>query len=128
MKKSVCVIIRNGDKIVSVSRKDDHQDFGLIGGKVEEIDPTTELAAIRETKEETGLDAYNLELVDEREWDGYYVYCYTANASGFINYKENHVVKELYPIELTSGCFGEYNKTILTKLGLLKEGKLKTAS
>ena len=40
---------------LSVSLKEDHTDFNLPGGKVEQNE-TFEEAAIREVKEETGLD------------------------------------------------------------------------
>jgi 8-oxo-dGTP pyrophosphatase MutT (NUDIX family) len=57
-KKSVAVVLINEDgELLMVSRKDNHNDFGLIGGKVDPedaADPTkdeTIVAAIRETKE-----------------------------------------------------------------------------
>lgn len=59
----VGVMIRPDRKILAVSRKDNHNDFGLPGGKIEPRDgppksPRTFKAAIRrEINEETGLDA-----------------------------------------------------------------------
>ena len=55
---ATCVILVNEDgKILSVSRKDDHSKLGLPGGKVDESDGTDyKGAAIREVKEETGLN------------------------------------------------------------------------
>lgn len=56
------VIVNDDGQVCLVSRKDDHNDFGLPGGKLEG-DETYEEAAIRETKEETGLDISELELI-----------------------------------------------------------------
>ena len=69
MKHAVQVVLLNEDnEVLAVSRKDDHNDFGLIGGKVDEedyypsdeCDSTNIRAAIREVKEETGLDIKGL--------------------------------------------------------------------
>ena len=34
-KKAVCGLLFHNNKILSVSRKDNHNDFGLFGGKLE---------------------------------------------------------------------------------------------
>ena len=55
MKKCTQVVILNENgEVLSVSRKHDHNDFGLVGGKVDEGETPLE-AVIRETREETGL-------------------------------------------------------------------------
>lgn len=53
------LIIHESGLVLGVSRKDNHEDFGLPGGK---LDPgeTFEDAAIRETFEETGLSVDRL--------------------------------------------------------------------
>ena len=53
------VLFNDKGEVLAVSRKDDHNDFGLIGGKMDPEDRTTWDAAVRETKEETGLDIKN---------------------------------------------------------------------
>lgn len=122
MKKAVCVIIEQEGKILGVSRKDDHNDFGLVGGKVEDSDPDIEFAIIRETKEETGIDIFNLELLDTREWGGYIQNCFKAEHRGYINYdmdKEPHIVKWIDPKDILNGSFGEYNEMIFRKLNII---------
>lgn len=54
MKKAVCALIPILGMILTVSRKDDHTKFGLIGGKVDSNETLTD-ALKRETLEETGL-------------------------------------------------------------------------
>jgi 8-oxo-dGTP pyrophosphatase MutT (NUDIX family) len=124
MKKSACVILTKKDKsgnilVLGVSRKHDHEDFGLIGGKMDDTDPDTEFTAIRETKEETGLDIYNLQLIDTRDYDGYEAYCYTAEYRGRINHNEPHVVKWVNLETLMLGSFGAYNKERFRDLNLI---------
>ena len=59
MNSASCILIVNKDKgeFLSVSLKDDKTDFNLPGGKVE-LNETLEDTAIRETKEETGINIY----------------------------------------------------------------------
>jgi ADP-ribose pyrophosphatase YjhB (NUDIX family) len=113
MKISAQVVLINPEGLVlGVSRKDNHNDFGLIGGKKEEIDLTPEDTAIRETKEETGLDICNLRLVFATHKDGYMGYTYLADYTGEINHNEPHVVKWVPFESLVNGSFGEYNKLV----------------
>jgi 8-oxo-dGTP pyrophosphatase MutT (NUDIX family) len=121
MKKAVCVILEKDGKILGVSRKDNHNDFGLIGGKMDDTDLSPELAAIRETKEETGLDIYDLKLIDSQEWGGFLQHCFVAQYSGRINFNEaveTHKVEWLEPAVISAGSFGEYNKIVFGKLGI----------
>lgn len=111
---SVCVLITGEDgTILAVSRKDDHNDFGLPGGK---IDPgeTAEEAIIREVKEETGLDLVNVrfqfvqDCIDKKHG---VMPCavYIANVTGEINYNEPHVVKYVEPKVVLNGTFRDFN-------------------
>lgn len=58
---AVCALILNDEEqVLSVTRKNNHEDYGLPGGKVEDGEKPKE-ALIRETREETGitvLDCY----------------------------------------------------------------------
>ncbi len=90
---AVFALIINGDKILSVSRKNNHADFGLPGGKLDPGEGFKE-ALIREVMEETGLLVTAMEPV-------YGAYCgtegihkvhwtmtYLCRVSGEINTKE----------------------------------------
>ncbi len=129
MKKAVCVILKNSEgKILAVSRKDNHNLFGLVGGKVDEEDSSLEEAIIRETKEETNLDIFNLTLVDTRdygiseetlyeqncfigEWKGTLLSQEELNEKG-----ETGIVKWVEQEVLENGFFGEYNKIVFEKI------------
>ena len=122
-KDAVQVVILNDEgNVLAVSRKTDHSDFGLPGGKVESCDRNLINAAIREVKEETGLDIYNLELIYATHKKGRMGYTYFAEGSGEINYdqtSEPHVVKWSNFQEIINGSFGEWNyevyKSLLSK-------------
>jgi ADP-ribose pyrophosphatase YjhB (NUDIX family) len=111
------VLINDEGKILCVSRKDDHTDFGLPGGKADPCDggdPTE--TAIRETREETGLEVYNLRLIFAIHKYGYMNYTYVANYRGEIKFDEPHIVKWA-PIKLTTeGTFGIYNQLVAESL------------
>ena len=129
MRKAVCVILKNDTGLIlAVSRKDNHQLFGLVGGKVDETDLSLDDAIIRECKEETNLDIFNLKLIDTRVYSIspetlYEQNCYIADWSGELlsqeelNAKgETGIVKWVPKEVLENGFFGEYNKIILGKI------------
>lgn len=101
-------LIYRGDKIIGVSRKDNPNDFGLIGGKVEEGESITD-ALIRETFEETGLHIYKFEKIFERYDHGHTCHTFLCEAYGEISTKESGVVKEVTWEELFKGSFGDFN-------------------
>lgn len=59
---SAVVIVRD-DKVLGVSRKDNHNDFGLPCGKIEEDESSTQ-AAVRELYEETGMVVNEDDLIE----------------------------------------------------------------
>ena len=122
MKISAQVVLINPEGLIlGVSRKDNHNDFGLPGGKFEESDGAPQITAYRETLEETGLKISNLRLVFAIHKDGYMGYTYLADYEGEINHHEPHVVKWLPMERIVKGSFGKYNKLVsesLTSMGI----------
>jgi len=117
--EAVQVVIVNPEGLVClVSRKHDHDDFGLIGGKVDEGE-TPRQAAVRECMEETGITISNLRVIFSMHRKGRMGYTYIADYSGEINYdkeKEPHVVKWAKMVEATKGSFAYWNKMVTESL------------
>ena len=119
---SACVVLLNKEGFVlGVSRKTDHSDFGLPGGKMEDIDNNDPIqTAIRETKEETGIDVSNLQQVYSTVGgNGNMCYTYLAEYEGEINHDEPHVVKWIPFQLLINGSFGKYNNNVAKSLKAL---------
>ena len=105
------IILNDNGEILAVSRKTDHNDFGLVGGKVDPYEDIEE-ALSREVYEETGLtiDTSSMELVFAIHKDGYMGYTYLIKDwSGEIQTDEPHVVKWTYFAEIMTGSFARYN-------------------
>lgn len=118
MKKAVSVVLLNDkNQVLAVSRKDNHNDFSLIGGKVDPEDEDDVIkAAIREAKEETGLDIYDLKLVYAAHGQGVMGYTYLAKYRGDISTSEPHVVKWVSFAEVLRGSFGVWNSEVAKSL------------
>lgn len=115
---SACVVLINPEGLVlGVSRKDNHNDINLIGGKMDAEDENDIFkTAVRECKEETGLDITNLRLVFAIHKSKNMCFTFLADYSGEINVTENHVVKWV-PFEvLLNGTYSKYNKMVLESL------------
>ena len=104
----------HNNKILSVSRKNNHNNFNLFGGKLEKGE-TWEEALIRECYEETGYYINIIPVYYEAMCNDTLVRTYVCIATDYsLDYHEKrmHVVKYLPPSELTSGSFGGYNSKL----------------
>lgn len=118
------VLINEKGEICCVSRKDKHDDFGLIGGKVdpEDFEKTNVFhesllyAACRETFEETGLHIYDLKIIFAMAKYDNMGYTFLAKYKGDFNYNEPHIVKWGTSEDLLNGSFSKYNKLVLESL------------
>ena len=119
--------ITRSDKILAVSRKNNPNDFGLPGGRVEPLELDVD-AAIRELKEETGINLHFIwtkQIFEALDDHGYWTVCFMPipNLIGNQDYQinttnstETGVVDWITKEELLSGSFGNYNKKILQKI------------
>tara|TARA_Y100000389_G_scaffold112722_1_gene109788 strand:+ start:2951 stop:3343 length:393 start_codon:yes stop_codon:yes gene_type:complete len=116
IKYSVTAVILNGKgQVLAVSRKDNHNDFGLIGGWVDTKDDSLEMALCREIKEETGLIVKPTNLLQvlsmNRGGNMSYSY-YVKDYEGEIETDEPHIVKWTDFEEIKNGSFGYWNTLV----------------
>lgn len=108
-----------GDKetVLSVSRKTDHLDKGLPGGKVEPGE-TFGLALTREVWEETGLVIQDAHLIfDAIDDAGSRCLTYRVTQhSGSIATSEKGLVEWCAPKQLIQSSFGRYNNALFKKM------------
>ena len=115
-KRAVCGLLFHNNKILSVSRKSNHNDFNLFGGKLENGE-TWEQALIRECYEETGYNIDTIPVYYEAMCDDTLVrtyICFAKESYSELDYPEKgmHIVKFLPPSALTSGSFSKYNSNL----------------
>jgi len=123
--EAVCCVISNKanpDQILLVSRKDDPNVLGLPGGKVDPEDASPYAAALREVKEETGLDVvldpYPIfaEVCPRHAPEGtdFFAYAFVARSySGELQTKESGIVKWGTWKDQESGTFAKYNQGVM---------------
>jgi 8-oxo-dGTP diphosphatase len=123
MNIAVCVLIvdKKTNHFLAVSLKNDHTDFNMPGGKLENNE-TYEETAIREVKEETGLHVFNLKkLYIDYDYDIEVHTYFTYDYNGELFTKENHILKWLPLYDLTkSKKWINYNSMIFNKYLELK--------
>jgi 8-oxo-dGTP pyrophosphatase MutT (NUDIX family) len=119
------VLIQKDGLILAIARRKDPNDWALVGGKVD-ANETEKEAAIRECKEECGLKIWNLKEIIRRSVGNDTGVTFSCEYEGEPSTQEGEPeCKWVKPEVLTTGVFGEYNKALLIKLGLLTEVKSK---
>jgi mutator protein MutT len=125
---SVVGLMIRGGKVLAVSRKTNHSDLGLPGGKVDPGE-TPEQALIREVGEEVGVKPLVFRQVFEdldRVEGGEPRPCRTYEVESWEGEpvaKENAVVKWVRPSELldSSHSFHRYNQRLFDHVGPIWE-------
>lgn len=119
LKPSACVLCLNSDgQPLMVRRKKDMilygvptAAFGLPGGKVDPGE-TLEECAIREAKEETGLDVFNLrQIYQADDGQGYLATCFLADWKGELSPREGEPPAQwgMWMGLFERSPFGKYN-------------------
>lgn len=106
LQKVVVGILEKDNLFLGVSRRNNHNRIGLVGGKADNQEDTID-ALIRETIEETGLIIIKATLLDVREYAGYETYCY------IINEYQGELTPNEKLIEIGEGICGFFDKSIL---------------
>ena len=120
------LIVNDAVEILHVSRKDDHEAWGLPGGKVDPGE-TMDQAAVRECLEETGAEVELIEVVHsgiipptrpDPNGRAFYNITYTARLLSEPRQMpgEGLVARHKGWDRLISGPFGEYNQRVHDEL------------
>lgn len=116
------VLIKRGNKYLGVSRRHDHNDIGLPGGK-RERDESFEDCAKREATEETDFIIKLLPNEPFKDTDkGFYCQTYLAEIDGIVTQArdpdETGIVDWFDKQTFIDGSFGEYNTKMFKHFGL----------
>lgn len=119
--KASLAIVQKGGLLLSISRENDFEDFGLPGGKLEEGENWL-AGLVREVREETGAEVISATLVHEGYSDDrHLVRVYACKLEEYPEtFPENPegVVKWAKPSELVKGCFRRFNLLALSSAGI----------
>lgn len=112
-----CVLLRKGDDVLGSARKNDPNDYGLPGGKLEAFDVDPKAGAIRELLQETGVRVLAEDLVEvlcAYDEGGCLTVTYEAlKWEGEPTQQAGEGRCDWVPWEaLEQGSFGGYNKTL----------------
>jgi ADP-ribose pyrophosphatase YjhB (NUDIX family) len=125
--KASCIFIHNNNKVLSVSRKFDSSDLGLIGGKLDKNETYID-CIVRKVKEETGLTIYPDKIIPifsassesgelcKNNSECNCICFYTKDYDGEINTSEQDKVKLVKWVEyekLYNGSFSKYNTKVI---------------
>lgn len=108
-------------KIVAISRRDNPEDFGFIGGKV---DPGENLftALRREVLEETGIEVLKADKVNTSFYRGNMVHTYNVTECNSLQHYLTHdnqgegIIKIVSPETLMKGSYGDFNKMLIEQI------------
>ena len=119
------LVIRPDGRVLAVSRRENEADWGLPFGI---CDPgeTPEETAIRETREETGLRAYDLKKVFEEQARTHHAITYLARVEGTVKSSEEGRADWVDYHQLTqpTSTYWEYNRKLLREVLSLAQGHL----
>lgn len=123
MAHGAAIFIQRENKILGIHRRNNSNDWGIICGKIEPGE-TEMQAAIREAKEEAGINIFNLKEIFrstyrpgvERE-----IVCFSCDYDGEPSNQPGEPETKWCSVEeLTSGSFKEYNEALFRTIGLIK--------
>lgn len=118
--RAAVVLLQQDGKVLAVSRKDNHEDLGLPGGKCG-VSEATEDAAFREVMEETDLIIANVKSAMITVREDWIVEAFIADFVGTPVSLEGARVEWVEPSRLLedSCSFRDYNKTLFELLRIL---------
>jgi len=136
MRQASCVVVvdKNSGYVLSISRKDNANDLGLPGGKLDEGE-TPEHACVREVEEETGLLVKDLVLLYQGvclspQGEPFWTYCFLAlRHSNELVQKEGEGIIQWVPwtrLLHTSMTFAEYNSQVYSQYRKYKEEQIQS--